>query len=164
MYDGFEASVIHDGTTTQGFEIKTGVKQGCLLSPLLFLILLDWVTCKSYGREKTGIQWTLTRQLEDIEFADDLCLLSHKIMHMRQKVNTLKRNAERVGLSINVGKTKEMRVKTPANTNKIKCGEETIERVKQLRYLGSIVSESGGTEEDVIERERETHFKQSLEI
>lgn len=62
-----------------------------------------------------------------MEFADDLCLLSHKVAHMRLKVNTLKRNAERVGLKINVDKTKEMRVKTPANTDVIKCGEETIE-------------------------------------
>lgn len=106
MYDGFEASVIHEGTTTQGFKVKTGVKQGCLLSPLLFLVSLDWVTRESFGNKKTGIQWTLTRQLENIDFVDDLCLLSHKLAHMRQKVNTLRRNAERVCLKINVEKTK----------------------------------------------------------
>lgn len=81
-----------------------------MLSSPLFLVLLDGVTCESYGSEKTG-----TRQLEDIEFVDNLCFVSHKVAHMRQKVNTLKINAERVGHKINVDKTKEMRVKTPAN-------------------------------------------------
>lgn len=64
-----------------------------MLSPLPFLVLLDWFTRESCGSEKTGIQWTLTRQLVDIKFADDLCLLSHKVSHMRQKVNILKINS-----------------------------------------------------------------------
>ena len=59
-----------------------------------------------------------------------------------------------MGLKINVDKTKEMRVKTPANTDVIKRGEQSIERVDQLRYLGSIVSKSGGTEDEVMARKR----------
>lgn len=107
MYEGFKAGVIHEGTTTQGFEVKTGIKQGCLFSPLLFLVALDWVTQESFGSKMTEIQRTLTRQLEDPEFADDICLLSHKIRHRRQKINTLRQNAERVGLRINVKKTRK---------------------------------------------------------
>ena len=158
LYENFEAKVIHEGTTTEGFQVKTGVKQGCLLSPLLFLIALDWVTRESFKTKKTGVQWTLSSQLEDLEFADDLCLLSQKVTHMRQKVNNLKKNAERVGLKINTEKTKEMRVMTPANTGPIRCGDEAVERVKQFKYLGSIVSDTGGTEEDVKSRKRSAQY------
>lgn len=103
MYEGFKASVLHEGTT-QGFEVKTSIKQGCLFSRQLFLVALDWATQDSFGSKMTKIQWTLTRQLEDPEFADDICLLSHKIRHRRQRINTLRQNAERVGLRINVKK------------------------------------------------------------
>ena len=53
------------------FEIKTGVKQGCLLSQFLFLLVIDWIMkgCDP----KDGIQSTLREQLNDLDFADDLC-------------------------------------------------------------------------------------------
>ena len=41
FYIGFECQVIHDGFLTEPFQVTTGVRQGCLLSPLLFLVFLD---------------------------------------------------------------------------------------------------------------------------
>ena len=43
FYVGFQAKVLHEGDMTEAFEMMTGVRQGCLLSPLLFLVTLDWV-------------------------------------------------------------------------------------------------------------------------
>ena len=65
-YDGFKAGVLHEGAISGDFEMKTGVKQGCLLSPLLFLVVLDWVTREAFGKGKTGVRWTLYSQLEDL--------------------------------------------------------------------------------------------------
>ena len=45
-----------EGTMAEHFEMKTGVRQECLLSPLLFLVVLDWVTRQAYGENKTKIQ------------------------------------------------------------------------------------------------------------
>ena len=42
-YDGFRCRVVHEGGLTDSFEVKTGVRQGCLLSPFLFLLAIDWV-------------------------------------------------------------------------------------------------------------------------
>lgn len=56
MSEGFKASVIHEGTTTQAFEVKTSIKQGCLFSPPLSLVALDWVTQDSFGSKMTEIQ------------------------------------------------------------------------------------------------------------
>jgi hypothetical protein len=72
---------MHQGTLTDKFESNTGLKQGCILSPTLFLIIMDWIMRKTtHGR--TGIQWNMFQQLEDLKFADDVCLLSHKHEHM----------------------------------------------------------------------------------
>ena len=41
FYDGFQARVLHEGEMTGSFSMNTGVRQGCLLSHLLFLVVLD---------------------------------------------------------------------------------------------------------------------------
>ena len=41
FHDGFQAKVLHEGEMTGSFSMNTGVRQGCLLSPLLFLVALD---------------------------------------------------------------------------------------------------------------------------
>ena len=50
LYEGFSCQVIHDGRLSEEFAVTTGVRQGCLLSPLLFLVVLDWVTRTSYAK------------------------------------------------------------------------------------------------------------------
>ena len=42
-YEGMSCRVIHDGQLTENFEIRTGVRQECLLSPFLFILAIDWI-------------------------------------------------------------------------------------------------------------------------
>ena len=60
---------------TDWFEVKSGVKQGCNMSGFRFLLVLDWVMRSTEG-ERTGIRWKMTTMLEDLDFADDLALIS----------------------------------------------------------------------------------------
>ena len=60
---------------SENFSIKTGVKQGCILSPFLFILCIGWLMKKITKAERQGITWTLTNVLEDIDFADNICLL-----------------------------------------------------------------------------------------
>ena len=71
MYEGFTGHVIFNGQVSEGFQIGTGVQQCCLLSPLLFLIAIDWTIKRSTEHHRTGIQWNLFSQLEDLDFADE---------------------------------------------------------------------------------------------
>ena len=64
--------VIHEGKLTEPFSVQTGVRQCCLLSPIVFLMVVDWVMRQSTVDQKTGIQWTFNKQLEDLDFADDI--------------------------------------------------------------------------------------------
>ena len=61
----------------------------------------------------------------------------------------LQEQAVKVGLEVNAAKTKEMRIWSPTNTGTISCGGETLEQVTVLTYLGSLITTTGGTEEDV---------------
>ena len=110
---------------------KTGVRQGCLLSPLPFSGF--WVTRTAFDR-KTGIQWTFTTSLKDLDFADELALLSHRMQDMRDKTGTLKVQGARVGLRVNAIKTKLMRTK---RGDAVSVSRGQIEEVNEFTYFGS---------------------------
>jgi len=56
-------------------QIVTGVKQGCILSPLIFLPVIDWVMKKATRDIASGIEWLTDSKLKDLDFADDIALL-----------------------------------------------------------------------------------------
>lgn len=98
LYGGFVCLVIHCGFLSEPFQVRTGVRQECLLSPiLLVLVVLDWVTRQAYhdGTQRTGIQLTLRWKLEDLDFADSLCPLSHKLQYAQEKMVALQTACER---------------------------------------------------------------------
>ena len=104
-YQGATCRVVHGGQLSEPFEVKTGGRQGCLLTPFLFLLVVDWVMRRVTEGKRTGIQWTLHEQLEDLDFADDLALLSHSHQQMQEKTSRLQEVAAITGLVINREKT-----------------------------------------------------------
>ena len=129
----------------------TGVQQGCLLSPMLFLLVIDWTMKSTLVGQRLGIQWTLTTYLEDLDFADDLTLMSHALTDMQKKVNRLAAASLKAGLSINRIKTEVTRVnnrcKGSVNLNGIPLNE-----VEKLTYLRSMVSKNSGSDRDIVAR------------
>lgn len=157
FYQDFQAQVIHGGSLTEPFVMKTGVRQGCLLSPMLFIVALDWIMRETTESKKTGIQWTLTERLEDLDFADDLVLLSQNIAHMREKVERLEDVSSKVGLKINAKKTQEMRIRTKGRANPIICRDQQIEKVDEFVYLGSKINPEEGSHPDIQARINKAH-------
>ncbi|RUS90025.1 hypothetical protein EGW08_002212 [Elysia chlorotica] len=95
LYENATCQVIHNGKLTEPFTVQTGVRQGCILSPTIFLMVIDWVMRQSTTGKRTGIQWTLTKQLEDLDFADDIALLSHKYQDAQEKQRKPRRPGSR---------------------------------------------------------------------
>ena len=57
------------------FLIKTGVRQGCILLTLPFLLVIDFLMSKSVDLVNNGIRWKKERKLVDFDFADDIALI-----------------------------------------------------------------------------------------
>ena len=150
-YQGMSCRVVHGGQLSESFEIKTGVRQGCLLSPFLFLLAIDWIMKTCNNDRKNGIQWTLWSQLDDLDFADDLALLSHSQQQMQEKSSLLLNVSSQVGLNIHRGKTKVLKINTNSK-EPVRLNGEALEEVDSFTYLGSIVNTQGGTEADVKSR------------
>jgi len=151
LFDGFKCRIAHEGKLSYFIEIRNGVRQGCILSPTLVLLILDRSIKRVKGLRKRGIHRSMKERLKDLDYADDICLLAHRFCDMKEKLKRLKEEGELAGLQININKTKVMRVNT-SNMQKVGLGEAEIEEVGSFVYLGSVVSEGGGTEEDVASR------------
>ena len=122
LCDGFQAWVLLEGRMTEPFEMKTGVRRGCLLSPLCFLSSLDWVNRQAYGEHKTGIRFIMCKKLEDLDLD-----YSAKGLPMSDKFESHHFEASKVGLKVNASKTKETRIGSPGN--------KALERVEAFTYL-----------------------------
>ena len=151
MYDGTSCKVIHDGMLSESFKIKTGVRQGCLLSPFLFILVVDWLMKEIVKGRRNGVQWTPFTQLDDLDYADDLALISHRKDQMQAKTSDLDKLSRSVGLQIHAGKSKVLRMST-CNREEITLDRKPIEEVDSFCYLGSILDKEGGTEADIKSR------------
>ena len=129
-YEGMTCKAIHEGQFSRQFRVQTGVRQGRLLSPFLFLLVIDWIMKMTTKQKRNEIQWTLWSQLDDPDFADDLALLSHNRQQMQDKTTRLMDISAKVGLSIHKQKTKVMKLNT-ASTEPV---------LESFTYLGSIIN------------------------
>lgn len=78
--------VVHEEQIRDEFQVKTSISQGCLLSPFLFLSVVDWIMKTSTSQKKHGIRWTCSIRLKDMDLVDDLALLSHTHKHLTEKL------------------------------------------------------------------------------
>ncbi|VDP63978.1 unnamed protein product [Schistosoma mattheei] len=102
----------------------------------------------STSEEKHGIQWTAQNQLDDLDFADDLALLSHTHEQMKMKTTSVAADSALVGLNLHKGETKIPKYNTE-NTNGVTLDGETLDDVESSTYLGSTVDAQGGSDVDV---------------
>ncbi|XP_062408364.1 uncharacterized protein LOC134099491 [Sardina pilchardus] len=89
--------------------------------------------------------------LDDLDFADDLALVSHSQQWMQEKTSTAAANSTHLGLNIHKGKSKVLKVNTN-NTKPILLEGEALDELNNFTYLGSIVNKQGGADTDVRQR------------
>ena len=84
------------------------------------MMVVDWIMRNTTARNKTWIRWNFTSKLEDLDFADDIALMSSCYANMQTKTRQLNQFAARTGLRINKKKTQVLRINSKCkkqNTN-----------------------------------------------
>ena len=97
-----------------------------VMSGFLFLLVIDW-TMASTTKRRRGINWSRL-VLEDLDYADDLALLSATAKLLQLKTNGLTKVSARVGLQVNAKKSKAMSV-APTTQQMITINGEELENV-----------------------------------
>ena len=105
------------------------------MSGFLFLLAMDWVMRRTTDGNVTGIRWKFTSKLKDLDFADDVALMSSTRQHMQNKSKKLEEESERVGLKIKIDKTKIMKM-NPKNNDPIILRGQEIEGVNKFTHFG----------------------------
>ena len=83
MYEGVTTAVKMKEGESDGSEVKVGVHQGSVLSPLLYIIALEALTSEF----RVGLPWELF-------YADDLCFIAEREEELMVKIKRWKEGME----------------------------------------------------------------------
>jgi hypothetical protein len=121
------------------------------MSALLLTYVIDWVMRKPTEDLPRGIRWNISSTIEDLDFADDLALLSQTHDHLQEKTDRFSNFANQVGLKISQTKTEVMTLNI-TNPTPIQVDEKDLPNTETFIYLGSTVRNDGGIGNDIMNR------------
>jgi len=133
------------------FDIRSGVRQGCILSPFFFIILVDFMMRKATKDDTHGIKWSTHSKLSDLDFADDIALIDTSIPSMQELTDNVISVGNQIGLRINVDKTEYMLVNID-DVQPILINAKPLKLTESVNYLGSVIDSIGDSESDVLVR------------
>ena len=137
LYAGQEATVRIGHGTTHWFHIGKGVRQGCILSPCLFNLYAEYIM-RNVGLEEAqaGIK-IAGRNINNFRYPDDTTLMAESEEESKSLLMKVKEESEKVGLKLNIQKTKIM-ASGPITSWQI--DGETVETVLDFSFLGSQIT------------------------
>ena len=131
LYAGQEATVRTGYGTTDWFQIRKGVHQGCILSPCSFNLYAEYIMRNTgLGEAQAGIKIS-GRNINNLRYADDTTLMAESDEELKNLLMKMK-ESKKVGLKLNIQKTKNT-ASGPITSWQI--DGETMESVR-LCFLG----------------------------
>ena len=141
-----EATVRTGHGTTDWFQIRKGICQGCILSPCLFNLHAEYIIRNAGLYEAQVVIKIVVRDINNLRNADDNTLMAESKEELKSLLMKVKEESEKVGLKLNIKKTKIM-ASGPITSRQI-VGE-TMEIVKDFIFLGSKITADGDCSHEI---------------
>ena len=140
---------------TDVFRCSRGVRQGCLLSPLLFALFLNDLHNK-LREESEGVDLG-DESIHSLLYADDLILIARNPKDLQAQLDVLERFTNSINMEVNMGKTKVMVLRNNKHKSRAKpenlpvwyLGGKEVEECESYKYLGVTIKSNGSFSEHV---------------
>ena len=148
LYAGQEATLRTGHRTTDWFQIGKGVHRGCLLSPCLFNFYAEYIRRNAELEEaQAGIK-IAGRNINNLRYADDTTLMAES-EELKSLLIKVKEESEKVGLKLNIQKTKIM---ASSSITSWEIDGETVETLADFIFLGSKITADGDCSHEIKRR------------
>lgn len=141
IYKNVDNKVIFGDIESDWFDQEYGVKQGCVLSPTLFSVLMNDLVSMM---EASGIGVEIASNLINcLLFADDVVLMANSTEDLQKLLDLSHRFAMKWNLKFNSKKSKVMKIgKSKQIEGQLKLGNDALEEVREYKYLGYFLNKS----------------------
>ena len=172
FHEGMTVRVKIAGCESEPFEVSRGVKQGCVLAPVLFNIYIQVVTRLLQAQLGTNygvnINYRMDRSLFDLQklkartkisrtgflelqYADDCALVTHSAEDLQAALSQISLLYAQLGLGINVQKTEVLHF-VEGEAPPIILEGVLLKEVSSFKYLGSHISNNCRTDDEILSR------------
>ncbi|GFR86812.1 hypothetical protein ElyMa_000730500 [Elysia marginata] len=143
MYANNQCCVRHGGQQSDWFTVKSGFRQGCIISPLLFLIAIN--------QQPRGITWKAFNHLKDEDFANDIAIIALSQKDMQEKTICVETTARSIGLKLSHPKSKVLKINIKSNSDVLIDGN-CVGNVTDFKYLGSYLTADSNINREITTR------------
>ena len=146
LYACQEATVRTGHGTTDWFQIGKGVSQGCTLSPCLFNLYAEYIMRNAgLGEAQAGIK-IAGRNINNLRYAADIILMAESKGELKSILMKVKEKSEKVGLKLNIQKTKVM---ASGLLTSWQIDGEIVETVSDFIFGGSKITADGDCSHEI---------------
>ena len=142
-YGRVESSVCVNGGQTDWFGIDVGVRQGCVLSPILFDVFVDGLA-RAVKATGLGVNVDGDEPLALLLYADDLVLIADSEKDLQKMLDEVHRHCKMWRVELNQKRTKVVVFgKRGVGGVSLRCGDMAIDEAAEYKYLGLIFEKRG---------------------
>ena len=142
FYDKAIIAAQMNGSIGEWFRTTVGVRQGCLLSPTLFNIILERIMSDALG-DHAGKVSIGGRNITDLRFADDIDALAEEEQELEALIESLDKTCTRYKMEISAEKTKLVANSANGIQREIKVKGQKLGTLTSFKYLGTVVLDDG---------------------
>ncbi|KAK3540137.1 hypothetical protein QTP70_026880 [Hemibagrus guttatus] len=122
------------------FPVHVGLRQGCPLSPVLFIVFMDRISRRSQGLE--GVQFG-DHRISSLIFADDVVLLAPSSLDLQHALGRFAAECEAAGMRVSTSKSEAMVLDRKKVACTLQVGGEVLPQMEEFKYLGVLFTSEG---------------------